>query len=62
MKIAPSTNFLKNVIFTLKKVAKMDFFDFFKSLIFECYRSKTVYDVFHDLKNVNIAEKSLKIA
>jgi hypothetical protein len=43
----------------------MKFLDFFfKSLIFECNHSKTVRDVFHDLKNVKnvkIAEKSLKI-
>jgi hypothetical protein len=40
----------------------MKFLDFFfKSLIFECNHSKTVCGVFHDLKNVKIAEKSLKI-
>jgi hypothetical protein len=40
----------------------MKFLDFFfKSLIFECNHSKTVSGVFHDLKNVKIAEKSLKI-
>jgi hypothetical protein len=40
----------------------MKFLDFiFKSLIFECSHSKTVWGVFHDLKNVKIAEKSLKI-
>jgi hypothetical protein len=37
------------------------FWIFFKSLIFEFNHSKTVFDVFHDLKNVKIAEKSLKI-
>jgi hypothetical protein len=44
-------------------VAKMDqkwnFSIFLKSLIFKCNRSKTVS--FHDLKNVKIAEKCLKI-
>jgi hypothetical protein len=40
----------------------MEFFDvFLKILIFECSRSKTVLGVFHDLKNVKIALKSLKI-
>jgi hypothetical protein len=37
---------------------KIDFFC--KISFFECNRSKTVYDVFHDLMNVKIAEKSLK--
>jgi hypothetical protein len=41
---------------------KIQFFGFFfKSLISEFNYSKTVWDVFHDLKNVKIAEKSLKI-
>jgi hypothetical protein len=40
----------------------MKFLDFFfKSFIFEYNHSKTVSGVFHDLKNVKIAEKSLKI-
>jgi hypothetical protein len=40
----------------------MKFLDFFfKSFIFEYNHSKTVWSVFHDLKNVKIAEKSLKI-
>jgi hypothetical protein len=48
------------------KLAKMDqkrnFSIFFlKSLIFECNYSKTVWDVFHDLKNVKIAEKVFEI-
>jgi hypothetical protein len=34
----------------------MEFFNFF-----ECYRSKTVSGVLHDLKNVKKDEKSLKI-
>jgi hypothetical protein len=39
----------------------MEFFDFFEiSHFFKCNRSKTIL-VFHDLKNVKIAEKSLKI-
>jgi hypothetical protein len=42
----------------LLKLAKIQKFGFFfKSLIFECNHSKTVWDVFHDLKNVKIAEK-----
>jgi hypothetical protein len=46
----------------LLKLAKIQIFGiFFKSLIFECNHSKTVWDVFHELKNVKIAEKSLKI-
>jgi hypothetical protein len=58
---APSTNFFQNVIFTLLIVAKIGKIDFFfKSLIFECYHSKTVSGVFHDLKKGEIAEKSLK--
>jgi hypothetical protein len=37
----------------------MEFFDFFCKISFlECNRSKTVFSVFHDLKNVKIAEKS----
>jgi hypothetical protein len=40
----------------------MKFLDFcFKSFIFEYNHSKTVCGVFHDLKHVKIAEKSLKI-
>jgi hypothetical protein len=40
----------------------MDFFDFFcKSLIFDYIRCKNVSNVFHDLKNEKIAQKSLKI-
>jgi hypothetical protein len=39
----------------------MKFLDFFLSLIFECNHSNTVCGVFHALKNVKIAEKSLKI-
>jgi hypothetical protein len=35
---------------------------FLKSLIFKCNRSKTVSGVFHDLKNVKIADKSLQIS
>jgi hypothetical protein len=37
----------------------LDFF--FKSFFFEYNYSKTVSGVFHDLKNVKIAENSLKI-
>jgi hypothetical protein len=37
----------------------LDFF--FKSFIFKYNHSKTVSGVFHDLKNVKIAEKSLKL-
>jgi hypothetical protein len=40
---------------------KWNFSIFLKSFIVECNRSKTVWDVFHGLKNVKIAEKSLKI-
>jgi hypothetical protein len=32
-----------------------------QGVIFECNQSKTVSHVFHDLKNVKIAENSLKI-
>jgi hypothetical protein len=39
----------------------MEFFDFFEKSFFYCNRSKTVSDVFHDLKNVKKDEKSLKI-
>jgi hypothetical protein len=40
----------------------MEFFDFFlEILILKCSPSKTVCGVFHDLKNVKITEKSLKI-
>jgi hypothetical protein len=40
----------------------MKFLDFFfKSFIFEYNHSKTVSGVFHDLKNVKIAENSWKI-
>jgi hypothetical protein len=46
----------------LAKLTKNEIFGFFfKSPIFECNYSKAVRDVFHDLKNVKIAEKSLKI-
>jgi hypothetical protein len=38
------------------------FFRFFqKSFIFDYIRCKNVWDVFHDLKNVKIAQRSLKI-
>jgi hypothetical protein len=41
----------------------MKFLDFiFKSLIFECNHSKTVTGVFHDLKNVKIAENRSIVA
>jgi hypothetical protein len=41
----------------------MNFLDFFfKSFIFEYNHAKTVCGVFHDLKNVKIAEKSSKIS
>jgi hypothetical protein len=44
------------------KMTKNWFFWFFwKISFFECYRSKTVSDVFRGLKNVEKAEKSLKI-
>jgi hypothetical protein len=47
------------------KLAKIDqkwkFSIFWKSLILYCIRSKNVWDVFHDLKNVKIAKRSLKI-
>jgi hypothetical protein len=47
------------------KIGKIDqkfhFWIFFKSIIFECNNSETVWDVFHDLKNVKIAEHFLKI-
>jgi hypothetical protein len=50
------------LLLKLEKVTKNQIFGFFfKSLIFECNHSKTVWDVFHDLKNVKIAEKSLEI-
>jgi hypothetical protein len=40
----------------------MNFFDFFeKSLKKLCNGTRTVSNVFHDLKNVKIAAKSLKI-
>jgi hypothetical protein len=39
----------------------MTFLDVFLTVIFECNHSKTVWGVFHDLKNVKIAEESLKI-
>jgi hypothetical protein len=39
-----------------KNRPKMEIFDFFESLIFYCIRSNTVYDVFHDLKNVKIGQ------
>jgi hypothetical protein len=46
----------------LAKLTKKEIFGFFfKSFIFEYNHSKTVSGVFHDLKNVKIAEKSLKI-
>jgi hypothetical protein len=50
------------MLLKLEKVTKnSNFWIFLKSLIFEFNHSKTVWDVFHDLKNVKIAEKSLKI-
>jgi hypothetical protein len=54
---------LHKLLLKLEKVTKnfQIFGFFFKSLIFECNHSKTVWDVFHDLKNVKIAEKSMKI-
>jgi hypothetical protein len=40
----------------------MEFFNFFEKLIFYSICSKTVSNVFHDLKNVKIAQtQSLKI-
>jgi hypothetical protein len=40
----------------------MEFFDFFEKVSFVyCICSKNVWDVFHDLKNVKIAKRSLKI-
>jgi hypothetical protein len=46
----------------LAKLTKNEIFGFFfKSFIFEYNHSKTVSGVFHDLNNVKIAEKSLKI-
>jgi hypothetical protein len=40
----------------------MKFLDFiFKSLIFECNHSKTVWDVFHDPKKRENSRKNLKI-
>jgi hypothetical protein len=45
-----------------QKLTKNGIFRFFwKSLILYCIRSKNVWDVFHDLKNVKIANRSLKI-
>jgi hypothetical protein len=40
---------------------KIEFFDFFESLIFWLFRFKNVSNVFHDLKNLRIAQRSLKI-
>jgi hypothetical protein len=40
---------------------KWNFSIFLKSFIVKCNRSKMVSNVFHGLKNVKIAEKSLKI-
>jgi hypothetical protein len=39
----------------------MEFFNFFESLIFLLYSFKTVWGVFHDLKNVKNCRKSSKI-
>jgi hypothetical protein len=45
-----------------QKMTKNWIFQFFwKSLILYCIRSKNVFNVFHDLKNVKKAEQSLKI-
>jgi hypothetical protein len=44
-----------------KNEQKWIFSIFFKSLMFDCIRCKNVSDVFHDLENVKIAKRSLKI-
>jgi hypothetical protein len=46
----------------MTKYYYIEFFDlFWKSLIIYCIRSKNVYGVFHDLKNVKIVPQKLKI-
>jgi hypothetical protein len=44
-----------------KNWRKLIYFYFFEKVILYCIRSKNVWDVFHDLKNVEIATKSLNI-
>jgi hypothetical protein len=44
-----------------KNYQKWIFFDFFEKVIFDYIRCKNVSNVFHVLKNVKIAQRSLKI-
>jgi hypothetical protein len=53
LKVAKTFKFLK---YFFDNVAKIEFFDFFESLIFLLYSFKTVFNVLHDLKNSKIGQ------